>query len=112
MKRYDRHGEFTVQCHGRDETGSPVFYEGIHKPVTVRVLITKRPGSNDLFSLVRCPYLSGSHGDRCDAFKNLDPGIMNVYVNHKPDIRPVKAGDCAYSFNIPGMIDNLERDRK
>lgn len=110
MKRYDCHGEFTVQCRGRDENGDPVFREDMqYKPITVQLLITKRPGSNDLFSLVDCPYLRREGRDgRCDAIHNLGGGIVVEYA----DCSPVGGGYCAYHFDIPELVDILRRDRK
>ena len=79
---------FPIQCKGRNSGGSEV----LEKPVEVKVKIHKSPGSNDISSIVECPYNTGGHGQRCDA-------------SH-PKVDKINEGvGCPYSFDIPYALE-------
>ena len=75
---------YSIECKGRNEKGQEV----LSSPVEVNVKILKTAHSNDLSSLVECPYNTGSHGQRCKA--------SHPYVDKVGDGVP-----CPYSFDIP-----------
>lgn len=54
---------FSIKCRGWDVNGCPA----LKKPVKAKVVVSQRPGSNDIGINVECPHCVGPHGDRCDA---------------------------------------------
>jgi len=85
--------KFQINCKGRDSEGREVLEKTIH----AEVLISQRPGSNLISSLVECQYNTGSHGQRCNASHSLEVDKAGEGVN------------CPYSFDIPYA---LERNKK
>jgi len=72
-----------IECRGRYANGRKV----LTKPVEARIKIYKSPHSELLSSLVKCPYNTGGHGERCKAaHPNIDKKGGVVY--------------CPYAFDI------------
>ena len=57
---------FPVQCKGRDADNREVLEEA----VSVKVEVYKSPDSNLISTQVKCPYISGAHGEKCAAAGN------------------------------------------
>jgi hypothetical protein len=79
---------YPIECKGRDDLGAVV----LATPVPAKVVISQRVGSNMISSIVKCPYNTGAHGERCKA-------------SH-PDSDKEGAGVlCPYSFDIPYALE-------
>ncbi len=74
---------FQFECKGRNLKGNEV----LANPVKIQVLIYSKQGLNVISSDVYCPYLTGSHSDKCCA-----------------DDKTTKFGNCAYSFDLPHAL--------
>jgi hypothetical protein len=84
--------KFPIKCVGRNFQGR----EALKDPIDVEVTISKIPDSDTIESLVKCPYNTGGHGQRCKA-------------SH-PDVDKVGEGvGCPYSFDIPYALE-IDKD--
>jgi hypothetical protein len=84
---------FPIKCGGRNKKGSEVLTE----PIEVSIKVYKSPNSNDLSSIIDCPYNTGGHGQRCKA-------------SHPKGVDKIGEGViCPYSFDIPYALEPITK---
>ena len=96
FKMTDRYIEkkYSIECKGRNSKGEETLVD----PVPVEVKVYKIPDSNRILSLVKCPYNTGSHGQRCNA-------------SHPELDKDGEGVNCPYSFDIPSDLEKKKNEK-